>query len=335
MEQERLVDLEIGARPPDTPVAQGGEGSVYPLDESGHVLKLYHQPDQMDFTRIRRLIALRENLPTAIQSLLDQLTAWPLSVVTIAGTPSGIAMNAVPGPFYMEVSSSQTPPRRFPRELQYLIVDDFLADRSFYDPNAAERLDLIGAFAYGLAVLHGLGVVVGDISMKNLLWTLSPTPAIFMLDVDSFNVAESGDRPALAETPDWVSPDGLDAPSTQSDCYKLALAAQRIFQEQHSAPLAPEQIAIPGEPELEATVRSLIDRAARLEPGTAREWAVVCGQEDPMRTVPRSPGDWIDAALLAGDWERAVRLANALALDWPRLEIAYSHLAAHAGAGLR
>ena len=322
------MDLELEPSALGAPLARGGEGTVHRLADGHHVAKMYHHPELVDFFRVRRLIELRESLPAVTRKLLDGFCAWPLGIVRSGGRESGVAMKVVPDEYYMEVPGEEGQSRRITRELQHLIVEGFLARRDFYDPNIAERVDLIGSFAFDLAVLHGLGVVVGDISMKNLLWTLRPSPAVFMLDVDSFTFAGWRGSESTAETPGWESPQELDPPSVLTDAYKLALAGQRIFEQRHSAPLDPSGIAIHGDTELELTIRSMIDAARQHDPVDARRWAFVCGQVDPFTVVPGYVGGWIDAALMVGDWERALRLGAIMDARWPRLEIARQHLAA-------
>ncbi len=317
------MDLELGPRPTEGLIAQGGEGVVYHLPDRVHVAKEYHDPGRVDFARIRRLIEVRACVSAAQRRWLDEFAAWPLCCLTREGRDVGIAMKQLPDRFNLEVSHG-----RIACELQHLIVEGFLERNRWYCPNVAERVQLVGALASGLSIFHSLGVIVGDISMKNLLWALRPTPSVFFLDVDSFTVVGCSDRPAIAETPDWRSPPELNAPSIDSDNYKLALVAQRVLEERPAAKLNPDRVAVPGDSELESAIRVLVTAARSLNPCEARRWAVACGHEDPLLSVPGRPGDWIDDALLAGDWDRAIRLAGSLCIDWPRLDIARRHLAA-------
>jgi hypothetical protein len=72
--------------------------------------------------------------------------------------------------------------------------------------------------------------VVGDVSMRNLLWACEPEPSIFLLDCDGMRFA--GESPAVpaAETLDWDDPSlGTDPPNLNSDRYKLTLIVQRVL----------------------------------------------------------------------------------------------------------
>src|SRR3954463_10275246 len=73
-------------------------------------------------------------------------------------------------------------------------------------------------------------IPLGDVSMRNLLWTVEPEPNVFLLDCDSMRLA--GDSPAVpaAETVDWDDPAlGTKTPNLSSDRYKLAMIVQRVL----------------------------------------------------------------------------------------------------------
>src|SRR5690606_15661600 len=73
-------------------------------------------------------------------------------------------------------------------------------------------------------------VIVGDVSMKNFLWTLRDGPAIFALDCDGFRL--NGHHPAVPQpqTPDWEDRTAVQGRATlESDRYKLALLVIRVL----------------------------------------------------------------------------------------------------------
>ncbi|MGW3628771.1 hypothetical protein ACWD7F_01170 [Streptomyces sp. NPDC005122] len=73
------------------------------------------------------------------------------------------------------------------------------------------------------------GLVIGDISQANILWSLTPEPAVHFLDCDGFRRVGRDAVQAQAATPDWNDP---LTPSTEAsvdtDAYKTALTAGRI-----------------------------------------------------------------------------------------------------------
>ena len=54
--------------------------------------------------------------------------------------------------------------------------------------NRPQRVALLQNLAVILSRLHGLGVVVGDLSPKNLLFRLTPSPSCFLIDCDAMRV---------------------------------------------------------------------------------------------------------------------------------------------------
>jgi hypothetical protein len=103
------------------------------------------------------------------------------------------------------------------------------------------RLELLGSLAMTLSRLHVLGVAVGDLSPKNLLSSLAPSPGCFLLDCDAVQLG--GETVVKqVETPDWEAPAREPLATTATDGYKFGLLAIRLFARDQSsrdkAPLA-------------------------------------------------------------------------------------------------
>ena len=118
-------------------------------------------------------------------------------------------------------------------------------------PGAPERVALVYALARLLDAWQGGAgplVVHGDLSAKNVLWSLRPAPAVYVLDCDG---AVTGGEPApphlpRATTPNWddpALPPGL-APGEAADRYALGLAFLRLVGAAHF-PLQGRQRAHP------------------------------------------------------------------------------------------
>jgi hypothetical protein len=82
--------------------------------------------------------------------------------------------------------------------------------------------------ASGLAFLHAHGVCVGDISPKNLLFTLTPHQAVYFIDCDAMRINGVSALPQV-ETPGWEVPAGEELATIYSDTYKLGLLALRLL----------------------------------------------------------------------------------------------------------
>ena len=96
----------------------------------------------------------------------------------------------------------------------------------------AQRYSLLRAAASALAFLHKHGVCVGDISPKNLLFTLKPHEAIYFIDCDAMRINTVSALPQV-ETPGWDTPPGEERATIYSDTYKLGLLALRLLAGDH------------------------------------------------------------------------------------------------------
>jgi hypothetical protein len=97
-----------------------------------------------------------------------------------------------------------------------------------------DRLRLLSFLAGSLHRLHRMGIAIGDLSPKNLLWQTANRPACFFIDCDAMRFAGSSALPQ-AETPDWVLPPGEELGTAPGDCYKLGLLAIRLFNRSQSS----------------------------------------------------------------------------------------------------
>ena len=91
-----------------------------------------------------------------------------------------------------------------------------------------QRYQLLREVAKALAFLHRIGVCVGDISPKNLLFSLHPRPAVYFIDCDAMRVNGLTALPQL-ETPEWEVPTGEELATIHSDTHKLGLLALRLL----------------------------------------------------------------------------------------------------------
>jgi hypothetical protein len=175
-------------------------------------------------------------------------------------------------------------------ELQFLLYPKRPMWSDLVLPTAEERCVLARRYVLLLQALHRNDLVVGDVSMKNLLWTLAGGPGVFAIDCDGFRVA--GHRPAVrqAETSGWRDPDARPGVATvDSDRYKLALLVLRVLLADHA--VTPRSIA--DSPESRAELGTAITELSDLarSPGerpTAGQWLdALRDREAGMRPGPR------------------------------------------------
>jgi hypothetical protein len=109
---------------------------------------------------------------------------------------------------------------------------------SLPEPVSPERLGLVYALARVLEAFENADCPVGhgDLSTKNVLWSLQRGPEVFVLDCDNCERFGPDRRPAgsggrrRAMTPNWDDP-AVDAganPTLESDRYSLALVFLRV-----------------------------------------------------------------------------------------------------------
>jgi hypothetical protein len=220
-----IDDLRIGAL-----LAEGGEGRVYELPlQPSYVFKSYLRPGPKAYLDdlVRWTGARGARVGTAC--------AWPAAVVTDGrGDASGLILPRAPRRFALRHRDGTT---RL-ASLSYLTADP--AHRAVaYGLNlpaevSPERLGLVYALARLIEAFETAEPPVGhgDLSTKNVLWSLQRGPEVFVIDCDNCELYEDG--PGVprrrAMTPNWDDPAVAAGtnPSRFSDRYSLALVFLRV-----------------------------------------------------------------------------------------------------------
>jgi hypothetical protein len=240
-------------------LAEGGEGRVYELaDRADLVYKAYRVPQR--HAGLGELVgwssSLAERAP-ALAARIRASTSWPSAVVVegpvaTAGPDRATSDEWGKGDPRM-VAGLLLPraPRRYSvrhrdgrshlASLSYLTADPDRRSAAYGvtlpPPMGPERLGLVYALARLLEVFESVSPNVshGDLSAKNVLWSLARGPEVFVLDCDNGERYRQGeplgppDR-RRAMTPNWddpAIPSGAN-PGPQSDRYSLALIFLRV-----------------------------------------------------------------------------------------------------------
>jgi eukaryotic-like serine/threonine-protein kinase len=221
-------------------IGQGGQGVVYGAPKvatkfaASMVYKEYKPAvlAGIDFIALAAMPALVEDALSYQQAeRLISLAAWPCALVHDGGAPRGFVMPVIPEAFFTELTTvkgvSSTP-----AEFQHLLNHSSVLAARGIAIDDVQRYTLLREAASALAFLHKHGVCVGDISPKNLLYTLSPQQAIYFIDCDAMRI---NDVSALTqvETPGWGVPSGEELATIYSDTYKLGLLALRLLAGDH------------------------------------------------------------------------------------------------------
>jgi beta-glucosidase-like glycosyl hydrolase/serine/threonine protein kinase len=278
-------------------IGQGGQGVVYRAPNvktkfaSSMVYKEYKAQllAEIDFTALAAMPALvEESLSYADGERLVSVAAWPCAIVEDAGRSTGFVMPAIPQEFFISLTTVKgvsTSTAEFQHLLNHFSV---LAARGI-TVDDAQRYSLLREVASGLAFLHKHGVCVGDISPKNLLFSLTPHEAVYFIDCDAMRI-NGVSALTQVETPGWTVPAGEELATVHSDSYKLGLLALRLLAGDHDT-TNPAHLpsATPG------LLRQIITETLTRQPQSRplpEAWSYVLGQaieEAQYRTKTAAP----------------------------------------------
>lgn len=242
------TDIPRGALPGTgslTTLGTGGEGTVYDLPADSVpqqvqeaavgrrvVYKQFRTPDSpAEAEHHRAVVEFLRTLGKEQREWLLDRAAWPLAVVEDDGAVCGILMPRVPDRFFRNFPLSGGRTRRGEAGFQMLLNDGRYLDRMGLSLTGEQKYALLAEVSDLLRVLQGGGVVVGDLSARNLMFcqgTGSAAASVYLIDCDSVSVPGSG-NPDSMETPGWEVPAGEEKQTGDSDRYKFGLLALRLL----------------------------------------------------------------------------------------------------------
>jgi serine/threonine protein kinase len=239
-----------------TKIGQGGQGVVYGAPNvktkfaPSMVYKEYKTQtlSEVDFAALAAMPALVEDsLSYAEAERLISVAAWPCALVEDAAASTGFVMPAIPQEFFMPLTTVKGV-STVTADFQHLFNHPTVLAARGIDISATQRYTLLRELASGLAFLHKHGVCVGDISPKNLLFSLSPHEAVYFIDCDAMRINGVSVQRQV-ETPGWEAPAGEELATIYSDTYKLGLTALRLLvgdhdttNPRHLPPTAPDLV---------------------------------------------------------------------------------------------
>jgi DNA-binding helix-hairpin-helix protein with protein kinase domain len=208
----------------------GGQGTVWSVNGWAVPLayKQYTSPGA-DGMALQALVSLPTALTPSERNWLLRDTSWPLARVMRGGQVSGFLMQEIPGRFFGPDRTGR--PKL--RELQFLLfpMRPMWETIVSAEVTADLRVSVAAQCAQLFCLLHGKSLVIGDVSMKNIMWAPGTPAQVFFIDCDSFR--PSGNRPVFPQpsTPDWDDPQhpGQYGADLTTDRYKLALLVGRIL----------------------------------------------------------------------------------------------------------
>jgi DNA-binding helix-hairpin-helix protein with protein kinase domain len=233
-------------------IGKGAEGAVFAVAGNTDLCaKLYYDPTP---ERARRLEHLIEMAPRGWRGDHSEHhhVAWPLALLTnSAGEPDGVLMPRVEG-----------------TELLALF-DPAARAVALPDPTWRQMLAIAGRVARLFAMLHEAGIIIGDVSARNLL--IVGTGHVTLIDCDTVRIVgeHAVDVSARKITPEWASPqlfgDARHVSTVEDDLFGLAiLVCQLLMEGDHPFEGVPAS-ASAGEPSIETNIKMHNDRITHPE----------------------------------------------------------------------
>ncbi len=219
-----------------TKLGQGGQGIVYQAPKvrakfANRMVFKEYKPQargEVDFEALSAMPALvEESLSPQDGQGLVSIAAWPCAVVESDTRPVGFVMPAIPDSFFIELTTVKGRSKSI-SEFQHLLNPAPVLSARGIAVTDQQRYQLVRELAKSLSFLHRIGVSVGDISPKNVLFSLKPRPAVYFVDCDTMRVNGVSALPQR-ETPEWQVPPGEELATIYSDTYKLGLLALRLL----------------------------------------------------------------------------------------------------------
>jgi DNA-binding helix-hairpin-helix protein with protein kinase domain len=228
-----MPDMDDAAVQRGQELGVGGQAWVYRVNgqPGPRAYKKYKNPGPADPAALKTLIDLPGTLQPSQRDRLHEQAAWPLARVYDKGQLSGFLMREIPAQF----NGPNKAGKPTQRELQFLLYQPKPMWGDIVPAGGVgtqTRIDVAREFSALMALLHAKTLVIGDVSMRNLLWAGADgqPAAIFLLDCDG--IRQVGRTPVMpqADTPDWNDPNQTQGgPDLDTDRYKLALLVGRTL----------------------------------------------------------------------------------------------------------
>jgi hypothetical protein len=188
----------------------------------------------LDTAALEKIVGFPQAIGVNDRDWLYEHTAWPAVIAEEHGAARGFLMRVVPAEYYFGFRTQTQGTLQKPADVAFLLNSDRYISSSGLSVNDRDRLALLGNIAAALSRLHRLGVVVGDLSPKNLLFRPRGTPGCFIIDCDAMLLQGRTVLPQV-QTPDWEVPPGEPIATPATDAYKFGLLAIRLFARDQSS----------------------------------------------------------------------------------------------------
>ena len=232
--------VDIGSLDLGPVLGSGGQGQVravsnYRIDDKWPaVLKTYNGSVNLDVRGLEKIAAFPDRLHRNDRDWLLGVSAWPWAIAMDGGTVRGFLMRAVPDIYRFNFMTVTQGSKAMLSTVEFLLNTDDYVSRSGISISEQGRLNLLGTLADAMSRLHALGIVIGDVSPKNLLFNLSSYVSCFFIDCDAIRLHGECALEQI-DTPEWEVPPGEEKGTEGSDSYKFGLLAIRLFARDQSS----------------------------------------------------------------------------------------------------
>ena len=226
--------VEIGDLRLGPVLGTGGLGRVNAVDEYliddkwPAALKTYGTDVGVDFRTLEKIVAFPRQLPHNDRDWLIGISSWPWAIATHDAVPRGFLMRVAPSVYNFSFTTVTQGVKALLSTVEYLLNPDDYVRRAGISISEKDRLNLLGTLAQTMSRLHALGVVVGDLSPKNLLVDLNSYSSCFIIDCDAM-VLRGESALEQVDTVEWEVPGGEKRRTEASDSFKFGLLAIRLF----------------------------------------------------------------------------------------------------------
>lgn len=219
-----VYDLPAAAVPQEVRTAAGGRPVVYK--------EFLHQDSPVEAQHHRAVVGFLGKLGSVQREWLLDRAAWPVAVVVNGGAVCGILMPKIPAQFFRDFPTPSGGSLRKEADFQMLLNNKVFLKARGIGIGKKRKLGLLIQVAELLRVLQGAGLVVGDLSARNLLFALGDGPddpgSVYLIDCDSVSTPGSANL-SVMETPGWSLPSGEKTQTQEGDRYKFALLVLRVL----------------------------------------------------------------------------------------------------------
>lgn len=234
--------VDVGSLNLGAELGRGGQGKVTAVTgflvegQWTAALKRYSSDvlAQADTAVLHELVYFPRQLSPGNGRWLLGNTAWPAVLAEDNGAICGFLMRTVPRRYYFDRQTQTLGSRQQLADIAYVLNDDSYVRDVGLSVSDWHRIALLKDLAGTLARLHSLGVIFGDFSPKNVLFSLQGAPSCFLIDCDAVQLnGESVTR--QVQTPDWEAPAAETRATAATDAYKFGLLAIRLFARDQSS----------------------------------------------------------------------------------------------------